>query len=121
METIKTIVMGGFLRKGFHCTVGMTGHNMLNGLTVDKAFMGVNGFSFSKGATTPDFNHGQIKKSMIAIAKKVILLCDHAKFGRESFVQFAGTEGIDTVVTDTVSDEERQLAEESGIEVISVG
>ena len=118
-DTINVIVIGGFLRRGFHCAVGMTGQNMLVGLTVDKAFMGVNGFTFTKGATTPDFNHGQVKKSMIAIAKKVILLCDHTKIGREAFVQFAEPDEIDTVVTDKVSEEDGILFEENGIEVIS--
>ena len=119
MDNIKIIMMGGFLRKGFHCTVGMAGTNMLSGLTVDKAFMGVNGFSFAKGATTPDFSHAQVKKAMIAIAKKVILLCDSSKFGREAFVRFAGAEEIDTIVTDSASAEDRRLFEDNGIEVLS--
>jgi DeoR family fructose operon transcriptional repressor len=112
--------MGGILRKGFHCTVsyGTSEKEALEGLNVDKAFMGVNSFTLKRGASTPDIRHAETKKAMIAIATNVILLCDSSKFGRTSFVQFARAEEIDTIITDSLPEAERRRLEEHGIQVI---
>ena len=52
------------------------------------------------------------------MAKKVFLLCDHEKFGRVSFSRFASLQDIDTLVTDQISDSDRQQLEQAGIEVL---
>jgi len=115
---IMVILMGGNLRKGFHCTVGAGGKTLLSGLTVDKAFMGANGFTFEKGATTPDLQHAETKKMMVAIAEQVILLCDQTKIGRNAFAQFASIEDIDIMITDKLQKEEIARLTEEGISVV---
>jgi DeoR family fructose operon transcriptional repressor len=119
-DSLQVVVMGGILRKGFHCTVsyGASERQALEGLSVDKAFMGVNSFTLKRGASTPDIRHAETKKVMIAIATSVILLCDSSKFGRTSFVQFARPEEIDAVITDGLPEAERLKLEEHGIQVI---
>lgn len=44
-QNIDVILIGGSLRKGFHCTVGPIAVRSLQGLYVDKAFMATNGIS----------------------------------------------------------------------------
>jgi DeoR family fructose operon transcriptional repressor len=112
------IFMGGLVRRGFHCTVGIQGRNLTEGLTADKAFMGANGFTMAKGATTPDVQQAETKKHMISISAKTILLCDHTKIGKVSFAQFAKSEQIDALVTDQVEPKDRELIERAGIELI---
>ena len=51
MESVNVLFTGGLLRKGFHCTIGVHGRAIMEGLTVDKAFMAANGFTVAKGAT----------------------------------------------------------------------
>jgi DeoR family fructose operon transcriptional repressor len=116
---INTILMGGTVRKGFHCTVGIQGREITAGLTADKAFMAANGVSATKGLTTPDINHAETKRRMIAIAGKVIVLCDHSKIGKVSFAQFATIDQVDVLVTDPLESAERQAFEKQGVEVIS--
>ncbi len=118
IETVEVIMMGGLLRKGFHCTVGLSGRDILSGLTVDKAFMGLNGFTVERGASTPNISHAEIKKAMIKIAKKVVVLCDSSKFGRDSFAQFASLDDIDTLVSDKIPDTVRGACEEKDIETL---
>ena len=118
IENIHTIFMGGVVRKGFHCTVGAAGKAMLERLTVDKAFMGVNALSFEKGATTPDLQHADTKKMMTSIAEKVFILCDSSKLGRSAFAQFATLEEIDTIVIDAIEEKDTKRFEDDGIEVI---
>ena len=120
MDTVSVVFIGGLLRRRFHCTVsyGNAWREGLAGLSVDKAFMGVNSLSLEKGATTPDISTAETKKSMIEIAVKVILLCDSSKFGRSSFARFATLDQIDTVVTEQVTAADRRQLEELGVEVI---
>jgi DeoR family fructose operon transcriptional repressor len=119
-DALQVVVMGGILRRGFHCTVsyGTSDKDALEGLSVDKAFMGVNSFTLKRGASTPDIRHAETKKGMIAIATNVILLCDSGKFGRTSFVQFAKPEEIDVIITDGMPEADRRKMEELGIQVI---
>lgn len=119
-EEVRVVLVGGMVRKKFHCTVAssFSGMNALSGLAVDKAFMAANGFSLEKGASTPDMNHSETKKLMISIAARVILLFDSSKMGRNSFAIFAPLDRIDVVVTDFLKEDERRQMEESGIEPI---
>jgi DeoR family fructose operon transcriptional repressor len=122
-ESVRVVLVGGMVRKKFHCTVAssFSGMNALSDLTVDKAFMASNGFSLEKGASTPDINHSETKKLMISIAAKVILLFDSSKMGRNSFAIFAPLDRIDAIVTDFIHEDERRQMEESGIEPILAG
>ena len=119
-ESVRVVLVGGMVRKKFHCTVAssFSGMNALSDLTVDKAFMAANGFSLEKGASTPDINHSETKKLMISIAAQVILLFDSSKMGHNSFAIFAPLNKIDAIVTDSLHEHERRQMEESGIEPI---
>ena len=100
-EGVNVLLLGGMVRKNFHCTVGTSVINTLSRLNVDKAFIATNALSFEKGLTTPDINQSEVKKAMIGIASAVILLCDCSKIGKESFVQFAELSDISKLITDS--------------------
>lgn len=119
MNSISVVMLGGELRKNFHCTVGAAGINMLAQLSVDKAFMGTNSLSISKGASTPNIQQAEIKKAMIASAKKVILLCSNRKLGRDSFAHFASLDQIDSLIIDKLDVDEKFEFEERGVEVLT--
>ena len=118
---VQVVFLGGTLRKGFHCTVGPVGVRMVQELRVDKAFMATNSLSFEAGATTPDLHQAETKKAMIAIARKIIVLCDSSKIGRESFACFAAMEEIAVLVTERLSEADRHRFEEIGVEVLVAG
>ncbi|MFB9278410.1 DeoR/GlpR family DNA-binding transcription regulator [Cohnella cellulosilytica] len=99
-EGVNVVIIGGTLRRNFHCTVGPFAVKLLSELNVDKVFLGTNAFSAEKGCTTPDINQAEIKKTMVQIATQVIVLCDSSKIGKNSFVQFAPPSDIDALVTD---------------------
>lgn len=114
----EVVLLGGSIRKGYHCTVGPAATRMTHDLRVDKAFMATNSLSPDAGATTPDLQQAETKKAMIAMARKVILLCDSSKIGLESFVRFADLDQIDVLVTERIGDEMRTVFESQGIEVV---
>jgi len=119
MNSISILMLGGEVRKKFHCTVGTAGINLLAQLSVDKAFMGTNSLSISKGASTPNLQQAEIKKAMIASAKKVILLCSNRKLGKDSFAHFLSLDQIDTLVMEQIDDNEKFEFEERGIKVLT--
>ncbi len=117
-EGISIILLGGMVRKQFHCTVGFWGLKIISEISVDKAFIGSNAIS-SKGISTPDVNQAEMKKAMIAAANKVIVLSDSSKFGKNSFAKFANLSQVDTIITDSgLSVATRKEFEVGGIEII---
>jgi DeoR family fructose operon transcriptional repressor len=119
--SIEIVLIGGLIRRGFHCSVGFQGRIGFEGLTVDKGFFGANGFSIETGATTPDISQAQIKRRMIEMAQKVYLLCDHSKMGHTCFARFADLHDIDAIITDTLDSPKRDQLEELGIQVTQAG
>ncbi|MBS6955493.1 MAG: DeoR/GlpR transcriptional regulator [Enterocloster asparagiformis] len=117
-EDITLYFIGGVLRKHYNCTVGSFGSEPFRRLVVDKAFMGANSLSLSRGAMTPDVGQAEIKKTMLSVADKVIILCGSNKIGQNSFVTFAELSEIDTLVTDSgLGRKLRESLEEHGIDV----
>lgn len=94
------ILIGGMLRRGFHCTTGPMTVAAISSLNVDKAFMATNAFSLDKGFTTPNFEHAEAKRALFSIASEVTMLIDSSKIGRISFIKFADIGDIDRFVTD---------------------
>lgn len=112
------LLVGGLLRKGFHCTVASATSELLHSISVDKAFMGANSFSIAKGASTPDVIHADSKRQMIEVAAKVILLCDHTKLERDSFMSFATSDRIDVLITDSLAKDLYELYSEQELTVL---
>ena len=121
MKSISVVMLGGEVRRNFHCTVGAAGIDMLAQLSVDKAFMGTNSLSIAKGASTPNIQQAEIKKAMIASAQKVIFLCSNRKLGKDSFAHFASLDQIDALVIEKIDANEKLEFEERGVEVVTVG
>jgi len=115
--SVEIVVLGGIVRRGFHCTITVDDRDGM-GLLADKAFMGANSFSLERGAMTPDIRQARMKKAMIAMSNKIILLCDGAKMGKASFAQFAGPGEIDTLVTDHIDRSLQDALEEQGVEIV---
>lgn len=112
------ILIGGILRKKFHCTIGPIAQKALEGLSVDKAFIATNGISVKRGLTTPDLNQSEIKKAMINIASEVVVICDSSKIGNVAFSQVATLDKVDRLITDDGAEEtELQELKALGIQV----
>jgi DeoR family transcriptional regulator, fructose operon transcriptional repressor len=114
----KIYVLGGLIRKMFHCTLSLPGKPLMDGIIVNKAFMGTNALSLDKGASTPDISQAETKKAMIQCAQEVILLCDSSKIGKVSLAQFARIEDIDIFVTDAIGTQDKSSMEEKEVTVI---
>lgn len=99
-DSIQIILLGGIVKKGFHCAVAINGSSLFQSLNVDKAFMGVNALSLKQGACVADVMLAETKRCMVDHAAQVIVVCDHTKLNNTSLAQFMPSERIDTLVLD---------------------
>ncbi|MFW0182191.1 DeoR/GlpR family DNA-binding transcription regulator [Rothia sp. CCM 9417] len=112
-------MVGGQLRKMTWAAVGTRAAAHFETIRPDIAFIGVNGLDAEFGLSTPGLNEAIVKTAIVKSARRVVLLCDSAKFGQESLVRFAGLGDIDTLITDKAPDGELAAAlEESNVEVL---
>jgi DeoR family fructose operon transcriptional repressor len=116
---IDIILTGGKLRNKSFAMVGPLADQALSGIRVDKLFLGIDGFDFNEGLTTPNLAEANTNRQMISIAKKVIVVADHSKFGKVTFSQIAPLNVVHTVITDNLlPNEVAQKIRELGIELI---
>ncbi|NQX27103.1 DeoR/GlpR transcriptional regulator [Microbacteriaceae bacterium VKM Ac-2854] len=99
-------LIGGHLRGVTLAAVGPWVQQVLPSVSVDVAFIGTNGISRERGLTTPDLDEAAVKAALIRTARRVVVLADNSKFGRQDFGFVAPLSAIDTVVTDTDVDED---------------
>ncbi|WP_058911479.1 DeoR/GlpR family DNA-binding transcription regulator [Entomohabitans teleogrylli] len=117
--SIQTILLGGIVKKGYHCVVAINGRSILDTLNVDKAFMGVNALSPKQGACVADIMLAETKRGMVEHASQLIVVCDHSKLNNTSLAQFASAERIGTLVIDRLP-ENAQEYRDLGIHLISL-
>jgi DeoR/GlpR family transcriptional regulator of sugar metabolism len=116
---IAIILTGGKLRDKSFAMVGPLADQALSGIRVDKLFLGIDGFDFKEGLTTPNLAEANTNRQMISIAKKVIVVADHSKFGKVTFSQIAPLGVVHTVISDRLIPEEvAQKIRDLGIELI---
>ena len=120
VNPIQIILLGGIVKKGYHCAVAINGRSLLDTLNIDKAFMGTNALSLKQGACVADIMLAETKRAMVEHANQVIVVCDHSKLSNTSLAQFASPAQIDTLVLDRLP-EDAQAYQDAGIALLSVG
>ena len=93
-------VIGGFLKKKTMAMVDSTGVDAVRDLVVDVRFASCDGVSPERGFTTPYREEVPIKRAMMAAARWVVMLFDHANVGNDQLFRFAAVDEVDTIITD---------------------
>jgi DeoR family fructose operon transcriptional repressor len=106
---IQLHLLGGHVRPLTLAMVGSWPDDALRTLSVDVAFLGINGLTPERGLTTPDLEEARVKTALVNAARRTVVLADHTKFGREDFAHVAPLSKIDTVITDSGIDNEHLL------------
>ncbi|MBA8823704.1 DeoR family fructose operon transcriptional repressor [Saccharopolyspora lacisalsi] len=99
-------LIGGRVRTTTLAAVEAWALRTLDGLTIDIGFFGANGFSATRGCTTPDSAESAVKAAMVRACRRRALLVDHGKYGDDQFSRFAEIDEIDVLVTDGGLDEQ---------------
>ena len=118
---MEIILTGGVLRRNSLSVVGHLAEDVLNGLTADIMFLGVDGIDPQFGYTTPNLLESRVNQQMIRISKETIVVADSSKFGKRSLAVICPVDRAQKIITDSRVEEQyvREL-EALGVEVIAV-
>jgi DeoR/GlpR family transcriptional regulator of sugar metabolism len=100
---IVVLMPGGRVRFEALSLIGPLGGSMFRKVNVQTAFVGAAGFTVESGLSDAMEEEAQIKRSMVAAARRVVAIIDHTKWGRVAAATFCRTERIDTVITDSAA------------------
>ena len=108
-DGVEVIIPGGVMRPEMRSLVGPMAERNLLQYYCDIAFLAVDGIDCEYGISTPVIYEATFCKTMIDIAKKVIVVSDSSKFRRRSFVKIASMNEINMIITDQGIPEEQRL------------
>ena len=119
---LNVTLTGGTMRwAGAFSLTGPTAIEMLNGVFMDKAFIGVCGVDVSRGATTIEPDEAAVFRAMVRQSKQVVVVADSSKIGMVSPALICTPSDIDVLVTDSgIPQEAAEGFRTHGVEVIAV-
>jgi DeoR family fructose operon transcriptional repressor len=116
---IDLTVLPGRVRRTTQAAVGADTVQAVSHLRADVAFIGTNALSIIHGLSTPDPEEAATKRALVNAARRVIVVADSTKLGRESAVRFASLDQVDVLVTDrAASAADIEAIEKAGVEVV---
>ena len=118
-EHIKTLQLGGNVRKSSNSVIGSIAEQTLQDYSCNKVFLGVDGIDIEFGITTSNALEAQLNKAMIKASEKVIVLADSSKIGKRSFGKIADIQEMNVLVTDSgIKKKDKKALEEQGVEIV---
>lgn len=103
---IKVVVTGGVIHSRSYELVGPFVEQLLSGIRLDIAFIGVNALSATDGASTHDEREAAVNRMMAQRARHAVVVADASKIGADAFALIGGAELFSTVITDASADVE---------------
>lgn len=116
---IQLIALGGVFRPSERSFIGHLAETVLADLRADKVLLGIRAISLQHGLTNDTLPETMTDRNILKMAREVIVLADHTKFGRVSTVHVGPVEKAHTIVTDGSTDPEMvALLREKNIRVV---
>ncbi|GAB6121581.1 DeoR/GlpR family DNA-binding transcription regulator [Dysgonomonas termitidis] len=97
---IEVIQLGGIMRKNSVSVIGFYAQNILESLSCNKLFLGVDGIDLDYGLTTSDMSEARINQQMIDASQKIIIMTDSSKFGKRGFCKICDFDKVHHIITD---------------------
>ena len=97
---IEIIQLGGVMRKNSVSVIGHYAENILESLSCNKLFIGVDGIDPDYGLTTSNMDEARINQKMIDAAQEIIVLTDSSKFGKRGFCKICDIDKVHHIITD---------------------
>ncbi|HEA30274.1 MAG TPA: DeoR/GlpR transcriptional regulator [Leeuwenhoekiella sp.] len=97
---IDVIQLGGHIRHSSSSVIGHYAQHILNNISCNQLFLGVDGIDLEYGCTTTSLEEAILNKKMMDCAQRTIVLADSSKFEKRSFGRICGLEYIDEIITD---------------------
>lgn len=119
MPGYTVIMTGGVIRHEEQSIIGDLAEEFSSRFHADLFFMSMSGVTLEAGITDYGVGEIQVKKIMLANAKRCIALADSSKFGQNSFIKVCGAAEVERFVTDSKIN--RDIVEQfrkNGIEIV---
>ena len=118
-QHVKIVVTGGVARQQSYELIGPLATGVLEQVTLDVAFLGVDGLDVELGASAHHEGEAGVNGLLISRAVRVVVVADSSKVGRRAFSRICPIGQIDTLVTDEqLSDAAAAQLTEAGVKVI---
>lgn len=118
-EAVTIVVTGGMMRASELSLVGHIAEQALRELRVDKVILGMRAISVQDGMTNDYLPEVMTDRTIIEMAQQLILVADHAKFGKTASAYVAPVQRVTTLVTDAETDPATLVSlREAGVRVI---
>jgi DeoR family transcriptional regulator, glycerol-3-phosphate regulon repressor len=99
-EDFEVIVTGGIVRSKDCGITGEATVNFIRQFKVDIGIIGISGIDLDGTLLDFDFREVHVARTIIENSRKVYLVTDHSKFGRNAMVKLGSITEIDTLITD---------------------
>jgi DeoR family transcriptional regulator, fructose operon transcriptional repressor len=96
---IRLILPGGIVRHGELSLTGDLARRALEGLFVDRLFLGVGAIDSRSGLTEYNWDDSLVKQAMVQSAKEVIVVADPSKFEKVAFARVAPLSVVHMLIT----------------------
>lgn len=107
------VVLTGGVRTPSDALVGPVAVAALQGLHVDRLFLGAHGIDRTAGLTTPNLVEAETNRALVRASRSVCVLADHTKVGIVGLSTFMSLGEVDTLITDSgISARHRSVLEE---------
>lgn len=115
----KVVVTGGVIHSRSYELVGPFVEQLLAGVSLDIAFIGVNALSTSGVATTHDEREAAVNRMMASRARRAVIVADSSKVGASAFASVGGSDLFPTLLTDDgLAPDDRRALRDAGYEVV---
>ncbi|RLB92850.1 MAG: DeoR family transcriptional regulator [Deltaproteobacteria bacterium] len=99
-EDFEVLVTGGIVRSKDCGITGEATINFIRQFKVDIGIIGISGIDLDGTLLDFDFREVHVARTIIENSRKVYLVTDHSKFGRNAMVKLGSITEIDTLITD---------------------
>jgi DeoR/GlpR family transcriptional regulator of sugar metabolism len=97
-----TVVLTGGMRTASDALVGPVADLTIGSLHFDTLFLGCTGIDPEVGLSTPNLAEAETNRALVRVARRVVVLADHTKWGVVSLASFAPLDKVNILVTDTL-------------------
>jgi DeoR family transcriptional regulator of aga operon len=118
-QQIKIVVTGGVARPQSYELTGPLANGVLERVSIDVAFLGVDGIDPVAGAMAHHEGEASTNQLMASQASQVVVVADSSKVGRRAFARICTAGDVDVLVTDSgLTAEAAARFAEAGVKVM---
>ena len=119
-QHIKIVTTGGVARRQSYELTGPLATGVLEQVTLDLAFLGVDGIDAAAGATAHHEGEASTNRLMAERAAQVVVAADSSKVGRRAFARICTAAEVDVLVTDTgIAPADAARLADAGVKVVT--